>query len=139
MRVEDIEQCYYQPGKPGIIDYVHPNTGKSAIGGKSLEEIRLEYPGAEVGNFSEVVDQQDAYWITDPQEITEERWYEMLEVLPPVRWEAGDGYETFMLSERTSGNITAIFCRIGERRFEFQGSVFMPLSGILGKCEPLAN
>ncbi len=68
----------------------------------------------------------------------------MLEVLPPIRWEGRESVdrwnpeldtESFMLSERTYGNITAIFCRIGERYFEMQDSIFLTYEAIIAKCQ----
>ena len=135
MRIIDLKECFYQPGKPGIIDAVHPNTRKGVYGGHTLEETQREYPGAELGDMDTVVSQQDDFWRRAPVEITEERWMEMLGVLPPVGWEHGPGGEVFKLSERTSGNITAIFCRLGNRFFEMQDSIFMDTGEILAKCQ----
>src|ERR1700682_4430792 len=51
-------------------------------------------------------------------EITEERWDEMLGVLPPVAWKNEGAHESFKISERTAGSITAIFVRIRDRYFQ---------------------
>ena len=139
MNWNDCEQCFYVPGKPGIIDLIHPNTGRSCIGGNTLEEIREEYPGAEVGDFEEVVGQQDDYWRRPPVEITAERFEEMLCVLPPVGWERGESAEVFKMSEPTSGEITAIFCRLGDRYFEMQDRIDMNPGLVIAKCEKAAK
>ena len=137
MDVSKLLECYYQPGKPGIIDAINPDTGLGLYGKHTLAETRVEYPGAEIGDFDTVVNQQDAYWRKPPVEITRERFWEMLEVLPPEDWRSNGDHETFKLMEYTSGNITAIFCRIGERYWEMQDSVFLSSAQIVEKCRAL--
>ena len=63
---------------------------------------------------------------SSPVEISEDRWNEMLGVLPPVAWTTDQTGESFKLSERTAGSITAIFVRIGERNFELSDSITLP-------------
>jgi Protein of unknown function (DUF1419) len=53
------------------------------------------------------------YLNTPVAEITEERWYEMLEVLPPLGWTRdSQGVELFCMSEFTDGRITTQFAHI---------------------------
>jgi hypothetical protein len=59
----------------------------------------------------------------------------MLNILPPVRWENWDSWEVFRMSERTSGTITAIFCRIGSKYFELEDSIFLKSPEILRLCQ----
>ncbi len=47
------------------------------------------------------------------EEITEERYYEMLEVLPPQNWEGG----RFTMAERQFGSITQMFLQVDNRFF----------------------
>ena len=62
-----------------------------------------------------------------PVEITAERWHEMLGVLPPVGWQFSDSsFESFKISERTAGSITAIFVRIHDRHFELSDTITLP-------------
>lgn len=135
MKISEIESCFYVPGVPGIIDAVHPKTGLGVYSGESLEQIRKRDPGAELGNFEQVCDQQDAYWRKPPVEITRDRFLEMLGVLPPVGWEMTEEEEVFKLAERTSGAITAIFCRIGDRYFEMQDRIYLDVDLIVAKCK----
>lgn len=60
----------------------------------------------------------EAKFVTPWKEITQERWDEMLEVLPPQKWKTVRGVEIFQMSERTFGNITGHFARVGDRCFE---------------------
>lgn len=41
-----------------------------------------------------------------PEEITEERFEEMLNVLPPIKWTRRDGVEMFCMSEMWTGSYT---------------------------------
>lgn len=50
-------------------------------------------------------------------EISKETWWDMLEVLPPEKWQTVGGVEMFRMSEYTCGNITGHYARIGERYF----------------------
>jgi hypothetical protein len=57
----------------------------------------------------------EAQFLSGPEEITEERFQEMLNILPPVGWKNDSDGESFKICERTAGRLTAIFIRIGER------------------------
>ena len=78
---------------------------------------------------------------SEPVEITKERWHEMLGVLPPVGWQFSDpSFESFKISERTAGSITAIFVRIHVRHFELSDTITLPhrecVSRVLEKFYP---
>ena len=67
----------------------------------------------------ELVNQaQGEKYLSEWQEITPDRWDDMLNILPPEKWQTVAGVEIFRMSERLTGNITAHFARIGERYFE---------------------
>ena len=134
MKTSDIKECFYVPGKPGIIDAVNPATGRGLYSGETLTEVNARYPSAVLGDFETVCDSQDAYWISQPVQITADRFNEMLGVLPPVGWESQSNGEVFKLSERTSGMITAIFCRLGDRYFEMQDRIDMPFDAVIKAC-----
>jgi hypothetical protein len=58
-------------------------------------------------------------YITEIAEVDEERYMEMLEVLPPCRWSNG----VFYVSEAMIGSIHSMFCKLGEHFFEAQRDV----------------
>lgn len=138
MKISDIKRCFYEPGKPGIIDAVHPNTGRGVYSGETLEQIQEANPGAVEGDFAAVCDCQADYWRRPPVAITAERFEEMLCVLPPEDWEQGSDWEVFKLTERTSGTVTAIFCRLGEQFFELADCFLTPSDEIVSKCRAVA-
>ena len=76
---------------------------------------------------------------TEPKEITEYRFFEMLEVLPPQRWHQGRDCESFELSEHQSGRVTSIFCRFGNRYFEFLDVCGQSLAAHATHCGQVAE
>lgn len=57
--------------------------------------------------------------ITDPVEITRERYWDMLEVLPPCRWYNRGRYRAFHVSERLTNNLVSWFVEDGDKYWEF--------------------
>lgn len=128
------ELCFFATkydGEVSIIDTVIMVNGEyvSSIYKKTLADVRAEYHGSAI----EVMELDAAYTLYEaaqiakyckpPKEVTEERFWDMLEVLPPVSWVRFAGEETFKLSERTIGNITLICARIGQKYYEYQGDI----------------
>ena len=138
--MRDEQKVFYQPGKPGIIDVAIERNGVLTGGysGETLEAVQVRYPGAMIGELGPVCAASEEMFKSKPARITEERFIEMLEVLPPVGWVRRDGCESFKLSERTSGNITAIFARIGADYFEMQDSIFTKHDAIIADCKVAA-
>lgn len=110
------------------IDEVNPETGKSLYGSKTLEQIQAEYPGAEIADLDTWAAAKEKALCTIPEPITEDRFMEMLEVLPPQRWQIGrrmpawdyTDSESFELSEHTSGRVTLVCVRVGDDYFSYQ-------------------
>ena len=57
--------------------------------------------------------------ITNPSPITQERYIDMLEVLPPVRWRLVQGVEVFHLSETLRGTLVHWFAKTYAGCFEW--------------------
>lgn len=88
--------------------------------GKTVEQMQQESAEQlEVMPFTQALElttaADRARYCTGPQRITQERYEEMLNVLPPENWQRGVGYSCFRLSERLSGAIASFFVRIGDR------------------------
>jgi len=78
--------CYAVPGDDYIIDYINPATGLTVYYAKNLEQVQAEHPGAvlmTVDEFCEAKAIRQHSPITW-QPVTEDQYYEMLEVLPPA-------------------------------------------------------
>jgi hypothetical protein len=73
-----------------------------------------------------------------PVEISAERFNEMLNILPPMKWRGSRGQQTFMMCEFTYADITTIFCCLGERYFEMSDSFTLTHQNIVERCALLA-
>jgi hypothetical protein len=132
----DTTPCFYVPGRPGIVSLAVERDRKTvSTDGKTIEELAVDYPGIQLGTVGEVHAASCATFRSAPAEITRERFQDMLEVLPPVAWTSGGATETFKLSERTYGPITAIFCRIRDRYYEMSDDIRMPHDKIVALVE----
>lgn len=78
------------------------------------------FPVRVVGDdeFNEMIQEFVNGLISAPVEITEERFWEMLEVLPPSKWTHHDGIEMFHVCERITHNLVSWFAHLGDRFFE---------------------
>lgn len=126
------EPVFYVPGTSTIIDTAVLRDGVylSAINGHTLQQLRLEYPNAEVGEWDDVYRAVIESCKTEPQEITKDQFIYALEVLPPVGWRTAKGVDSFKISERLYANITAIYARIGKRFFTFNDSITLSAEDI---------
>jgi hypothetical protein len=79
-----------------------------------------------------------ADFTTGPVEITAERFDEMLNVLPPMKWRGGRGAQSFMMCEFTYADITDIFCEIRGRYFTLSDSCTLTHEDIMQRCALLA-
>ena len=98
-------------------------SGKSQYSGHTLETMREEYPSIELITEAEALKRTDDHARKPPKRITEGRFNEMLEILPPVDWRRGANTETFKVSEGDSGHIHPIFCRIDTTYWELHDDV----------------
>jgi hypothetical protein len=53
-----------------------------------------------------------------PKEIDRDRFWYLLEVLPPAKWTRREGSESFMVIECETANLYTWCARIGERYYE---------------------
>ena len=89
--------CYAVPGEDSIIDCIHPVTGLTVYCKETAAQIQVRYPDATRMTIDEFCTQKAARQHTPItwQEVTEEKYYDMFEVLPPIMI-AGKG---FLVSE----------------------------------------
>jgi len=85
--------------------------------------IKLEAHGApkrnyQIMTYAEYKAAERAFYLCDPaEEITEEKFIERLEVLPPQQWIHAGGFESFLMSEHWSGPYTSQYARHGQRYY----------------------
>lgn len=106
-----------------IIAYVrHDETDAAAIArltpeyGTALSAI----PAREAQNLYETS------FKTPVQEITAEEFDYGLNVLPPVAWTRARGAQSFKISERIAGSVTAIYVELRGRYFRFHDDIRTP-------------
>jgi hypothetical protein len=68
------------------------------------------------------------------KEITEERFLDMLNCLPPSRWIRGADVETFHVCERLTENYVSWFIRIGDQYFECVDDATVDRSVVIEKA-----
>ena len=90
--------------------------------------------GLVVLDFDEAHKRYENSFKSEPVEITEDKWHEMLGCLPPVGWKHDASGESFKMSERMAGAITGIYVRIGERFFQFYDDIRTPHPECLARC-----
>lgn len=105
LNLNDFTIAVFVPGEHCVIDVMHPETGKTAVNAETLEQVRKRYPTAQTCLYEDWIATraaaQDApvTWA----EITEERYDEMLNVLPPVNYGRG-GFQVGEPADHHAGN-----------------------------------
>ena len=89
-RATDPEMCYADKSRSTVIDTIRPD-GLTTYRRETFEQIRTRYPNAELMSLDDF-----CAWKAEQQrtpivweETTEERYFEMLEVLPPALMASG--------------------------------------------------
>jgi hypothetical protein len=116
------EMCFFQPKTLTTIDFVRPD-GLSLYGSKTLEQLTEQYGEVVIIDTESAYRQHCDSYKKAPVEINEERFMDMLEILPPAKWVRHVEEESFHVCERIAGNIVSIFVRIGKRYFEMQDEI----------------
>jgi hypothetical protein len=124
--------CIYQTGNTHIETACLAGEGeelKSPYSGETFNALLSDLnakreagsPAFQIMPLEEAVplmeDAQRAKYCGDWQEITEEEWYESLEVLPPEKWETVRGVNIFRMCEYLTGDITAHFAKLRGKFF----------------------
>ncbi len=114
-------ECWYVPGETHIVDVIHPDDGLTLHFAEDAAQICARYPTAQRISCDDAWKAADAVgterYRKDVSEVSEERFNEALNVLPPVGWTRHQGVESFRISERIWGSITDVYARLGDRYF----------------------
>jgi hypothetical protein len=131
------EPVFYVPGTTTIVDNAIDRAGVlvGRYSGETLEQIRLRYPDATLGEWADVYAETEASCKTEPVEIKEDEFLKALHVLPPVRWTQRIDSESFKISERLYGSITAIYARIGDRYYTFSDNIALPHVDVISRIK----
>jgi Protein of unknown function (DUF1419) len=107
-----------------VIDTCLP--GQEAPEGKLARHAAHYGPDLVILPFDEAWKRHEAAFKTEPTEVMKAHWHEMLNILPPVAWRRDGFGESFKMSERTTGAITAIYVLINGRHFTFSDDIRTP-------------
>jgi hypothetical protein len=132
-----MNKVVYLPNNHLIYDVV---VGKTASYGESLSKIKKKYPDASVWTSKAAHEDIEKYHLCKPaEEISEETYIEMLEVLPPMRWENTSIGEVFALQEPSYENIHLHFCKINNKHYRLLEKTSTAGKTILNKCKKDPN
>lgn len=114
-------ECWYVPGETHIVDVIQPDDGLTLHFSEDAAQICARYPTAQRMSCDDAWKAAEAVGLEryrkDVSEVSEERFNDALNVLPPVGWTTRFGVESFRISERIWGSITDIYARLGDRYF----------------------
>lgn len=123
-------KAFYSASAATVILYVYVD-GQTVIDGITREELTPQmieglfrrYPDLQLMDPDDADRLRDWSLCTPWQEITQERYDEMFEMLYPVDWKGGpqSDHESFKYAEGISNLVSCIFARKGERYFECRG------------------
>lgn len=110
------------PGHVQASIFTDPATGKQMVEyshGLTVDEYIADrkLQGVTVATAEEVDRMEAAYTaqqVTAPSPISEEKYWDLLEVLPPCRWSHAGGVEFFHVSERVRGNLVTWCAHVGD-------------------------
>lgn len=106
-----------------IIDVVHKDADTKQL----IASLSVSYgPDLIILGNVEANNRYEAQFKSDPVEISEQKFTELLEILPPAAWQTDHNGESFKMVERTAGAITSIQVRIGARFVSFSDDIRTP-------------
>ena len=100
---------------------------------QNISVVQAHYPGARLGTFDEFNVEHDKSWRQPPTQVTEEDYWDALEVLPPVGYviQRASRTESFKMRERQSGEMTAIYARNGDTYWHMMDNINTPHEKIM--------
>ncbi len=103
-KLSEYTHAYARPGEDSIVDLIDPETGLTSVYGQTFEQVLERYPNVVRVNLDDWTtargQEQDTpiVWTV----TTKEKYWEMLEVLPPALWIGG----AFLVGEPTDHSYT---------------------------------
>ena len=104
---------FYDPTSHRMIDgvkYLDPRRPVGVYSGDTWPQLRREYPGLQILPADEAQALIDESCRRPPWEISEERYWDLLNCLPPLKWIRHEYSESFMVCEAMSQNTHTICC-----------------------------
>lgn len=105
-----------------IDEYIH-DKGISHVTFLTDEDFQVIYEARQIERF-----------VSKPEVITKQQWWDMLGCLPPQDWKRYATSESFRMCEYTTSNITGTYCRIGDVYYSFADVDTLSHEQIIEKC-----
>jgi len=64
-----------------------------------------------------LIAEHEKSYLTECSEISEQEYYNMLEMLPPLKWGNNGGISSFFMSEFLTGSITSQYAECGDKYY----------------------
>ena len=80
-----------------------------------------------------------AHYCKGFEKITKERFWEMLEILPPCKWQKYQGVELFHMSERCFGNFAEWFFEVGDDHYSYVAEDNLPAAELVKRLKEYLN
>lgn len=110
------DQVAFSRARKTVIDFVRSD-GRTQIQGRTLEDLRAEYPDVSIEEFEVAYKAIESCFIKPVRPVSAEQFIEALEVMPPLNWVRTEDSESFKSMEMTYGNVTRIWVRVGDHYF----------------------
>lgn len=144
-----LDLCVFDPSVElgtGIYAFMIPGSNSGApvaqFGGETLEELKSQgrvSPEAFLCPWEEA--EAHSLGLTrqrhckGPERVSRERWWELLEVMPPARWRLLPGGEIFMVPEPIASDLYRFGVRIGEEYFSIVEDCNIEDSRLIDLCK----
>lgn len=117
------EMVFYVPGSGVIFDFAiqHEGVYRGRFGGKTIEQAAVENKGITMMTWDDAckkIDAENAARFSDIKEVSEERYEEMLCVMPPKNWISDNGAVSFLLCEPVTCNWYNCFVQYNGKYYE---------------------
>lgn len=143
LTMSDIKEVFFNTATGQTQDAVHPITGNGLWSGLSQQELE-ERDEATIERLpiDEAVERQQQAdrirYCKAPKPVSAERAQEMLEVLPPYRWQHCGNVEMFAVGEALCGSLMTWFVRIGSQWFEINEERSIEPHQLVELCQAIA-
>lgn len=134
-----LKSVMWEKGNFWIIDTVEKN-GRTTINDMTLEEVRKEKGKKEIVILTpeeweiEISKLQNSQYLEPKAEIIEEeRWWDMLNCMPPSKWHHASGIEFFHVCERMIGDIVSWYGCCDDEYKHFYGLSTMSDEDLVNK------
>jgi len=131
--------CFYSASLNSIVTFPHPTDPKFSLYGGSLDELKESYPDMVLTTTDKAQALIDSKYKTVPVKIDEEKFYEMLEILPPENWNKLDGGTYFQMCEYITGSITSYYvCYLGDF-YTFSDAAWMKPEEVMARIKEVVK